>query len=131
MRVVCDTNVLISGIVFGGSPYEILYEASERKIVVVISAPILNEVQKVLRNKFNFSGEELAYLSRLGIFVEPQIKVDKIKNDPTDNKILECALEGRADYIITGDKKHLLPLKKFKNIPILSPQDFLKKVLYS
>src|SRR3989337_1142632 len=111
MRVVCDTNVLISGIVFGGSPYEILYEASERKIVVVISAPILNEVQKVLRNKFNFSGEdvekELAYLSRLGIFVEPQIKVDKIKNDPTDNKILECALEGRADYIITGDNKHL------------------------
>lgn len=49
-----------------------------------------------------------------------------VKNDPSDNKILECAITAEADYIVTGDKNHLLPLKRYKNTKIVSPSEFLR-----
>lgn len=59
--------------------------------------------------------------------VEPKVRVDEIKSDPTDNIILEAALEAKADLIISGDKKHLLSLKEFEGIKIISAADFLKQ----
>jgi predicted nucleic acid-binding protein len=58
--------------------------------------------------------------------VEPDIKVDFVKEDPKDNKIIEAAIAGKAKFIVTGDTHHLLPLKKIENIKIVSVKEFLK-----
>ena len=71
-------------------------------------------------------GCEFIDITELCAIVEPARKIDAIKEDPADNKILECAIEANADYIITYDKKHLLKLKKFEGVNIVSPADFLK-----
>lgn len=134
MKIVCDTNIFISGIIYGGSPYEILLKASIKEIKIVISKDIIIEVARVLKVKFKWTDadiyKEIVYLKDLCEVVEPKVKVSKITKDLSDNKILECAVGGKVDYIVSGDKKHLLSIKKYKGIKTLSPQDFLK-VLYA
>jgi len=80
--------------------------------------------------KRDFKTEEQEITERISLFleiiklVEPKAKINEIKEDPTDNKFLECAVEAKADYIISGDK-HLLKIKKFKETKILTPNKFL------
>lgn len=135
MKVVCDTNIYISAAEFGGAAQQLLEELLEKEIILITSPDIIKEVSRMLREKFEWSDLEIedtiSSLLMVCILVRPQLTIQKIKKDPPDNKILECAVEGKADYIITGDKKHLLPLKKFQEIPIMSPQEFLKRVLYN
>lgn len=129
IRVCLDTNILISGIIFGGKPKEIL-DLSDQ-VIFITSTQILTELTRVLRNKFDWSESEikqaLKTLGHIQIIASPRKKVSKIKYNP-DNRILECALEGQADYIVSGDKKHLLPLKKFEGIKIVSTTEFLKSI---
>jgi predicted nucleic acid-binding protein len=66
----------------------------------------------------------LGYLGKVATFVDPQIKLDVIEDDPDDNRVLECALTGGATYIISGDT-HLLNVKEYQGIVILSPAGFL------
>jgi putative PIN family toxin of toxin-antitoxin system len=124
-----DTNVLISAALFDGKPEKILRLIEEDKLILVISPAILVEITKVLVNKFQRDEEEVIRFIRLlydlGKIIRPKRKIRIIKKD-SDNRILECALEGKADYIVTGDRKHLIPLANFKNIPIITPGDFLK-----
>ncbi|MBI2008502.1 putative toxin-antitoxin system toxin component, PIN family [Candidatus Amesbacteria bacterium] len=133
MKVVCDTNVLISAFKFGGVPYEIIKKAILEQIELISSPQILLETATTLKEKFGWENSEInstiRFLGRVSKVIKPQVRINKAA-DPDDNKILECAVESGADYIITGDKKHLLPLKRFKGIPILSPRDFLSQVLY-
>lgn len=68
---------------------------------------------------------EIGNFTRL---VKPKVQISLIKEKDSDNRILECALEAKADYIISGDTKHLQPLKKFQGIPILSPARFLATI---
>jgi putative PIN family toxin of toxin-antitoxin system len=92
--------------------------------------PIIIEYQKVMQRDFKFTEQEIieATTKILKIFqmVTPKEKVDIIKNDDTDNKIIECAICANAQYIISYDK-HLLKLKKFRNIEIVLPKEFPKK----
>jgi putative PIN family toxin of toxin-antitoxin system len=67
----------------------------------------------------------LSLIEEISIMVTPRHKLDVVKDDPSDNKILECAVEAKADYIITGDQ-HLLRLKRYKNIKITNPSEFIK-----
>jgi len=128
-RIVLDTNVLISAIVFGGKPREILEKVIAGGYTMAISAEILAEFQWVLEGKkFRYPAavvrnivSELLAVSEL---VRPTMKVDQIKADPADNRILECALESRAACIVSGDK-HLLELGQFEGIPILDAAAFL------
>lgn len=135
MRVVLDTNVLISAIVFGGNPERILLEIHKKGYALLVSPAILVELARILRKKLMWQEDKILFalegLKKLHTLVTPTIKIQKIHSDPSDNRILECAVFGKADYIVTGDKKHLLPLKKFSGIPILSPKEFLQKVLYN
>jgi predicted nucleic acid-binding protein len=64
---------------------------------------------------------------RLAIMVEPRAVIDVIKEKQDDNRILECAVAGRVDYLITGDKKHILPLASIQGIPIVGVAEFLQK----
>lgn len=135
MKVVCDTNIYISAAEFGGTTQYLLDELVKNKVLIVTSQSILKETSQVLVRKFKWSQLEtrdfISSLLKVAVLIEPKTKIKIIKKDPSDNKILECAIEGGADFVITGDRKHLLPLKKFKGIPIMSPQEFLKKVLYN
>ena len=130
MKIVCDTNVLISGILFGGNARQILDLATRGAVTNAISADILNEAQGVLlRPKFGLSTSQV--LGILELFrdtfetVIPGCPVAAITDDPDDNRILEAALAAKADAIVSGDK-HLLDLGTWNGIPILSLADFLR-----
>ncbi len=129
-KVVLDTNVLISSILIDkGNPYKIVNLAIEQKIQNHTSIYILKELENKLRNKFKESEEEIAkQISLVKIYsevVEPKEKIKVIKDDPKDDMVLECGVASNADYIISGDN-HLLKLKEYRGIRILTPAEFLE-----
>lgn len=131
LKVILDTNILISAIVFGGKPRDILKRIISGKLGFAVSKEILDEVDGVLSGKkFNYPSQAVYEIRNaiegLGDNVVPEKRIDMIKKDPDDNRILECALTANADFIISGDS-HLLELKVFKGIQIISPADFLEK----
>lgn len=128
-KAVFDTNIFISAIIFGGNPQSCFDLARNQELQLFTTAEILLELAIKLKNKFAWTDPEIHYLLEgfpvFSTLVSPKQKLNIVKNDATDNMILECALEAKADYIISGDKKHLLSLKSFKNILIVSAKEFL------
>ena len=133
VKMVVDTNVLISAILFGGNPEKVLNMAEENRIEMLISLQILEEFTNVLQDKFSFSQDmaELAAskIKEISTLVIPTQRLSVIKEKDADNRVLECAVEGETQYIVTGDTKHLQPLKEYKGIRILSPAQFLETFL--
>jgi len=132
LKVALDTNVLVSATLFGGNPEKILDLAEEGKIKILISEKILEEFREVLQEKFGFS-LNMAELAASGIreissLITPTQRLTVIKEKEADNRVLECAIEGKAQYIVSGDAKHLQPLKEYQEIKILSPAQFLKAI---
>lgn len=130
LKVVFDTNIYISALLFGGNPRQCLELAKAGEVELLSSRAIYLELADKLQNKFLWEIDDIKELviglSKISMIVSPGIKIDKIKGDPRDNRILECALHAKADYIVTGDKKHLLSLKKFRKIPIISAREFME-----
>ena len=128
IKACLDSNVFISALIFDGKPEEILFLASKRNIKIIISPAIIVEVNRNLIEKFNLQEGQVKKLIKnitsISQLITPEIKIKKIDYLP-DNRILEAAIEGGADYIVTGDRKHLLTLQKFKGIPIVTPAQFL------
>ena len=129
MRVVADTNVLVSALIFPGGPPEAFYRlVLGRQVELVTSRPLLAEFGRVLGEKFGWEpaqAEELIeQLIRLATIVDPQEAVNEVAADPTDNRVLEAAAEGRVDAIVSGDQ-HLLALVAWREIVIYSPSAFL------
>ena len=127
--VVYDTNILISGMIWGGIPYDCIALAQENKVEGLTCDEILNEFADKFITKFGFSLSETSevvtdFLSFLRT-VEISNDLKAINTDSDDNKILECAIVGEATHIVTGDKKHLLRLQSYQNILIVSAADFL------
>jgi len=132
-KVILDTNIYISAFVFpGGKPEEILRLALNKEIRVFISYDILNEFIEVIRTKFKYSElvtkKFVQIIHSFSTSISPKERVDVIKEHKADNKILECALAARADYLVTGDRKHLLPLHKFYGTKIVSAEEFLRLI---
>ncbi len=129
-RAVLDTNVLISGLCFGGKPARILEHALAGRIQLATSGVLVSEFKAVMEAKF--PGRRAAILETMGELAQlwvvvPDQALPRLKfvaADPSDDRILECAVAARADCIVSGDK-HLLDLGAFGKIPILSPADFL------
>lgn len=131
-RVTVDTNIYISGLNFGGLPERLLRLAKAGVIQLVTSDAILTEVANVLRGKkFAWPESEiekaLRQLSLISERVQPVRTLDIITTDPSDNRILECAEAGQADYIVSGDD-HLLRLHRFGDTPILRLGEFMKQI---
>lgn len=130
LKVCLDTNVIVSAVIFDGNCEKILDLVSLGRIDLVLSPAILNETARVLRDKFERSDEEVRKTVRLllalSLIVEPKKPVKVLSYDP-DNRVLECALEGKVDYLVTGDKKHLLVIGTFKGAKIVTPADFLSE----
>lgn len=129
-RVVLDSNVIISGFLFGGPPARMLECAVRGKIACFTSLPILDEVRDVLqRPKFGLSPDQaltlIEELHDLFIVVTPTQRIQAVVTDPDDNAILECAMAACAELVVSGDA-HLLNLGQWKHIRILSPSDALK-----
>lgn len=130
MRVVFDTNIYVSALTFsGGRGEEALRVAIEGRFELLISAAILVELARVLRSKFQWEEDRITDACRLiGTIakrVRPKNKISLLK-DETDNRILECACEGGADLIVTGDR-HLLDIGRYSGAAILSLSNFLKR----
>jgi uncharacterized protein len=129
IRIVADTNIYISALIFGGNPEKIIKLAATEKIILLVSNAILDEVSLVLRKKFYWSNPQVSYADEFiresSILVTPSSRVDLIIADEADNRILECAIEGKADYIVSGDRHHLLPLQTYNEIQIVDAATFL------
>jgi len=129
IKIVFDTNILISSTLWDGSvSQKLLFKLIEQDAVIFSSTEILEEYQEILKRDFNYSNEEVADIMKKVLqfitLVNPCIKVNVIKEDADDNKIIECALEGKADYILSYDK-HLLSLKEYQEIKIIRPEEFI------
>ena len=129
MRAVADTNVYISALNFGGTAGEVLAHGRSQAILLFVSPSILQEIEGVLLSKFQWSAartrQAIASIREFAQLVQPKETVHIIKEDKPDNRVLECALEARADVLVTGDR-HLRQLGTFRGIPILSPGAFLE-----
>ncbi|MES0491596.1 MAG: putative toxin-antitoxin system toxin component, PIN family [Leptospirales bacterium] len=113
MRVVFYTNIIISGLLFSGKQRILLRHVIEHAFELIISHPIIEEINDVIgRDKFKVHRElsviTVAELIELAKLVFPTTKVNIVKTDPDDNMIIECAIEGKAQYIITGGSDHRL-----------------------
>lgn len=128
-KVVIDTNVFISGLNFAGKPNEVLELFIKGEIEVYISPFILKELERILRKKFEWNEKQLQKIldkiKKKAVIVQVETKISIIKAKEDDNRILECGVDGKVQYIISGDKRHILPLKNFRGIKILSPSEFL------
>ncbi len=132
MRIVCDTNVLVSAILYGGRPREVLETLITGRAQGFISPALEKELRGVLsRPKFGLTPGQTDLVGRtlrdLVVLVHPRHEVLVIKDDPDDNAVLACAVEAAADCIVTGDE-HLLALKHYQGIDIQSPAAFLDRL---
>lgn len=128
-RIVPDTNIIISSVFWRGNPYEVIRKGMSGEYQLVTSAEILDEVADRLRKKFHFPEGEIQKLVDILLtychIVEPVSKFDVVR-DKKDNKIVECAFDGKTDYIVTGDPD-LLELKEFRGIKIVTARKFLEE----
>jgi len=137
IKVCLDTNVFVSGIISpSGAPYEVLEAWRNRELVLLTSDEIITEVSKVLqypkiKSAFSLTDEEIEkYVSLLSKYSQRtpgELKIDVIAEDPSDNMFLVCAVEGKADFIISGDN-HLLQIGTYQGIQIVTPREFIKQL---
>ncbi len=131
MRAVIDTNIIVSA--YLGGQLEIIIKAFRAgNFVLIFSDAIADEYFSILaRPKFKIDRGDIddfaALLVSKAKFVVPSETITAIEADPTDNKFLEAALAGQADYIVSGDS-HLLELKSFREIPILTAREFIAQL---
>ncbi len=132
MKVVIDTNVLISGVFFGGFPRKLLSAIINQKIIACATTEIINEyeeiIQEMIKRKQGYINKTiLTPLIKTMEIIEPVTHIE-ICRDPDDDKFLECAKDSHAFYIVSGDKD-LLVIKKYEDIQIITAKDFCEKFL--
>jgi putative PIN family toxin of toxin-antitoxin system len=127
-KIVFDTNVLISATLWDNSvAQKVLFKCLRENIQIFSSQEIIEEYKEILARDFDYEEQEIGeILERIFQFVNmvvPSVKVEAVKEDSDDNKIIECALESNAEYILSYDK-HLLKLKEYRGIKIVRPEEF-------
>ncbi len=132
MRIVIDTNVLISGVFFGGFSRKILSSVVGQKITACATTEIINEYEEIVqemidRKQGHIDKSILSPLIKVMEIIEPITHIE-ICRDPDDNKFLECAKDSHALYIVSGDKD-LLVIKEYENVQIVTAKDFYEKYM--
>ena len=129
-RVTLDSNVYLSGFVFGGKPKRVLEMAIDGEIEVAVSDPIIQEVRRHLLGKFGWSepraAEAIESIAEFAKHVTPTETIDTVPTDPDDNRVLECAVSAGSQTIVTGDDD-LLRLVGFRGIEIVTVANFLTR----
>ncbi len=135
MRITVDTNILVSASFWLGAPKEIIKLVEDRRVELVLSTSILDEFERILgqdRFQLKFHGtkdttqEIIRKLVNISKIVVTTGEVKIVKADPDDDKVVECGVKGKVDYIISGDK-HLLELKEYQGIKIVTASQLLRK----
>ncbi len=132
MRIVCDTNVILSGILFGGHCRSILRLISEGRLEGFTSTALLAELERVLlRPKFSLTVTEveaiLDLIRQTFVLVLPTESVAVIMDDPDDNAVIEAAIAANAEVVVSGDR-HLLALEAFRGCRIIPPASLIKEL---
>ena len=137
IRIVLDTNLFVSALLNPGSNPDMLIRlVKEEKVLLLMSNTICHEISRVLdypkiRKRLSASGEELQtflqLLSSVAIMTPGTLKLPLLEADPDDTKFLICAIEGRADFIVSGDH-HLTDLGLYRGIRIVTPAEFIRIV---
>ena len=130
-RIVLDANIYVSAFAFGGKPKRAVQLGITRRVAVSISDPIRAEVLRTLRNKFRWSEERLleatAVIGAAATSVAPAVTLHVIERDPDDDRVLECAVAARAEFIVSGDFD-LLSLGEYEGIQIIQVAELLDRV---
>jgi putative PIN family toxin of toxin-antitoxin system len=131
-KVVLDTNVYISAILGPGKPRDVLDLARRQEVELLVSEPIISEIERVLRTKILKTDWQIAAtiigIESISSLISPSLRFSVISGHEADNRIIECAVEGAAQYIVSGDQRHILPLKEYQGAKILSPNESLKEM---
>jgi putative PIN family toxin of toxin-antitoxin system len=133
LKITLDTNVIISALFWNGFPNAILRKCIRGEVELILSEEILEEVEEVLRKEKKFMMTEKAIveqkeeLLKIAKLVIPAKKLNVIKEDLKDNKILECGVAGKVNFIVSGDK-HLLKIKEFGGIKIVTAREIVEIV---
>ena len=133
MRVVFDTNVVASASFWRGTPFDCLAAWTQGRCEAVVSPALLAEYHETIEElRLDYPRrkpvEWVDALTESAELIFPTERVTGATPDPGDEMVLECALAAEADYIVSGDKKHLLALQQFQGISIVSPADFLRRI---
>ncbi len=129
MNVVFDTNVLLSSTLWDWSvSQKLLHKMIIADVSIFSSTEIIEEYQKVIRRDFEYSEDEINEIMTILLsfvkLINPKEKVNVVKDDPDDNKIIECAIASASDYLVTYDT-HLLKLKEFRKMKIITPEEMI------
>ncbi|MDI7261380.1 MAG: putative toxin-antitoxin system toxin component, PIN family [Thermodesulfobacteriota bacterium] len=133
LKVVFDTNVIVSAALYGESlPALLLSLGLEDKVRFFVSPALLNEYEAVLkRSRFKLGQRQVTELmgkiNRKALIVTPTKRLKILKVDEPDNRVLECAIKAKADFIITGNKRHF-PFEEFKGSKIVTPREFINSI---
>jgi putative PIN family toxin of toxin-antitoxin system len=132
MKVVLDANIFISAFFWGGKPRMVLKRVIARIDELFITKEILDEINDVIRrSKFHADEHEIHYfinsIEEIANKIAVKRRINNGSRDKADNKYIECGISARADYIISGDI-HLLELKNYETLEIVSANDYLKMV---
>ena len=133
LRVVFDTNIVVSAVLYEKSlPALLVSLGLEDKVRFFVSPALLNEYEAVLkRPRFKLGQRQITQLmgkiNRKASIVIPTKRLKVLKTDEPDNRILECAIKAKADFIITGNKRHF-PFEEFKGSKIVTPREFINSI---
>ena len=134
IKIVIDTNILISGTFWNGAPYSIIRLIDLGEVILIMSRPIFAEYDIVVRrdeimDKTAYEEAKIKSVREIlqtALIVNPVNRIKFVIEDPDDDKFIEAAHEGKADYIISRDR-HLLKLKNYEDIQIITPEEFLRR----
>lgn len=134
MRAVLDTNVLISSVISTGVPHDIVVAGFNREYQIIVSVPTLQEFRDTLLkypDRFHLDQDEVQQevetIRYFAEFVDPDVDISAVADDPDDDKFLEAAVAGDVDHLVSGDT-HLLDLDTFRGIDIITPRTFYERL---
>jgi putative PIN family toxin of toxin-antitoxin system len=133
-RALCDTNVLVSAFIAGGPPSRVIEASIDGRIGLVLAEPVMHELERVLTLKLGFEPKRLHDVTALLIDISvarvdaPAQPVEAITGDPDDDVVLACGVSAGVQIIVSGDRRHMLPVREHRGIRIVSPQALLAEL---
>jgi len=134
LRVVCDTNVLVSAFIAAGPPSRILEEVIAGRLELVLARPVMVELERILTEKLGFNMDRWVKVEELlvdlasEVVPEPGGTAEAITGDPDDDVILACAVTAGVDVVVSGDRRHLLPVGEHRGVRVITPQALLAEL---
>jgi uncharacterized protein len=134
LRALCDTNVLVSAFIAGGPPSRVIEAAIDGRIELVLADPVLEELERVLTTKLGFAQNRVreirAFLIELARehVTAPSRSPEPVTGDRDDDVILACAVAAGVEVLVSGDRRHLLPVGEHRGVRIVAPQALLAEV---